>query len=76
MMKVIKAVYLKGQISLAEPVDESGPVEVLLVFPNSGSDSWEKILSESPRVSFLEFVKQVEQETAEGKTEPLDLNKL
>ena len=38
-------------------------------------DLWDRILSEPPRSSFLEYVKQVEREIAEGRTEPLDLSK-
>jgi hypothetical protein len=76
-MKAIKAVYDKGQVSLAEPVEQSGPVEVLVVFPDGEPDPWEKILKDTRRRPALDkMIEEVEAEIAAGKTMPLDLNQL
>jgi hypothetical protein len=81
-MKEVKALYHNGGIQFLEPVPdlkpELGPVEVVVLFPEAtDEDPWRKILAETtPRPSFLKYVEEVEREIAEGKTEPLDLDRL
>ena len=77
-MKAIQGVYENGQIKLSEPapVSYGEPVNVLVVFPEV-EDPWQKILEDtSPRPALDKLVREVEEEIAQGKTRPLDLNEL
>ena len=43
-MKAVKAIYENGKIKLSEKPAEKGPVEVMVVFPET--DPWDAILNE------------------------------
>jgi hypothetical protein len=74
-MRAVKAIYEKGKIKLAEKPEEKGPVEVLVVFPES--DPWESILNENPpRESFLKYVEECKEQIRQGKAKPLNLDDL
>jgi hypothetical protein len=76
-MKAIKAIYENGEIKLAEPAPDPGPVEVLVVFPEPSDDPWQAILNDaSPRPALAHAVQEVLDEIAQGKTETMDLNRL
>ena len=81
-MKEIKALYHNGGIEFLEPVPdltpELGPIEVVVRFPEAtDEDPWQKILDDpTPRPRLEEWIKEVEDEIAQGKTEPLDLDRL
>jgi hypothetical protein len=76
-MKAIEATYEKGQLTLDEPIDGDGPYRVLVVFPEEANDPWERILNDPrPRPALAKLVDEVLQNIADGKTEPLDLEKL
>jgi hypothetical protein len=77
-MKEVKALYRNGGIEFLDPVPEmapdSGPIEVVVRFPeDTDEDPWKKILDDpTPRPRLLEWIKEVEEEIAQGKAEPLD----
>jgi hypothetical protein len=76
-MKAIKATYKNGKITLSETPTEAGPMEVLVVFPEATDDPWQQILSDpTPRPALTKWIKEVEEEIAQGKTTPLDLDRL
>jgi len=76
-MKAVKATYKNGRIKLAEKPAVEGPVEVLVVFPETADDPWEAILNDpTPRPALDKFVEKCRKEIAAGKTEPLDLDRL
>jgi hypothetical protein len=76
-MKAIKARFDKGQIQLAEPAPEEGPIDVLIVFPELEDDPWERILNDPrPRPELEKWVAEVKAEIAAGKAVPLDLDQL
>lgn len=78
-MKAIPAVFVNGQVTLAEPAPDGNgmPVEVLVIFPDPEVDPWERILNESTmRPSFKKYMEECLEEIAQGKAEPLDLDKL
>lgn len=76
-MKAIKATYEDGKIELSELPPETGPMEVLVVFPEATDDPWQQILLDStPRPALNQWVKEVEEEIAQGKASPLDLGQL
>lgn len=76
-MKAIKATYMNGKITFSEKPPETGPVEVLVVFPEAADDSWQAILAEqTPRPAFAEFAKQCLDKIAKGKAKPLELDQL
>ncbi|HEY2412609.1 MAG TPA: hypothetical protein VGI40_10220 [Pirellulaceae bacterium] len=76
-MKAVKAIYEKGRIKLSEKPTESGPTEVLVVFPEPADDPWEAILNDpTPRPAFTKFVEECKREIAAGKTKPLNLDDL
>jgi hypothetical protein len=76
-MKAVKAIYEKGRIKLSEKPDEKGPVEVMVVFPESESDPWQAILNDpTPRPKLNKLVDQVKRRIAQGKAKPLDVDDL
>ncbi|HUQ70247.1 MAG TPA: hypothetical protein VM165_12020 [Planctomycetaceae bacterium] len=76
-MKAVKGIYEKGKIKLAENPADLGPVEVLVVFPESVDDPWETILNEeTPRPAFLQFVEECQADIKKGMAEPLDSERL
>jgi hypothetical protein len=76
-MKAIKAKFENGLITLAEPPSESGPTDVLVVFPEPADDPWQRILDDStPRPALERYVREVEPEIAAGRAKPLDLGQL
>ena len=67
-MKAIKGIFKEGKLELAEPAPEAGPVEVLVVFPDSETDPWQPILNEtSLRPAFAKYVEEALEEIAQGK---------
>jgi hypothetical protein len=76
-VKAVKATYKNGRVKLDEKPPETGPVEVLVVFPETADDPWEAILNDpTPRPALNKFVEKCLADIAKGKTKPLDLNKL
>jgi hypothetical protein len=76
-MKAVKATYLNGKITLSETPPETGPVDVLVVFPEAEDDPWQDILAEqTPRPAFAEFAKKCLEKIAKGKASPLELDQL
>ena len=76
-MTAIKAIYKDGQIHFSETVPASGPVEVMVVFPDPSDDPWQAILEDTrPRPNLTQWIKEVEEEIAQGKATPLDLDQL
>ncbi len=75
-MKAVKATYENGKITLSEAPAEPGPIEVLVVFPETADDRWEQILRDpTPRPALAQRKKEVEEEIARGKASPLDLDR-
>ena len=76
-MKAIKAIYQNGKIKFTEKPADTGPVEVLVVFPEAADDPWEAILNEeTPRPAFLKFVEKCQEEIKKGKAKPLKIKQL
>jgi hypothetical protein len=76
-VKAIKATYKNGRIKLSEKPPDSGPLEVLVVFPEVADHPWESILNETtPRPAFVEFANKCLADIAKGKAKPLELNQL
>ena len=74
-MKAIRATYSDGRISFSEGISESGPVEVLVVFPEAADDPWNEILEErTPRPAFADFAAECLKKIAKGKAKPLELD--
>jgi hypothetical protein len=78
-MKAMQGVYENGQIKLSEPapIADGEPVNVLVVFPEEVEDPWQKILNDPrPRPALDKYVREVQEEIAQGKAIPLDLGQL
>jgi len=78
-MKAIEAVYENGQIKLCGPApnSNSGPISVLVVFPEDAEEPWQRILEDpTPRAALDKYVEECLEEIRQGKTQPLDLNQL
>jgi hypothetical protein len=76
-MKAVKATYKNGRITLAEKPTEPGPVEVLVVFPEPADDPWEAILNDpTPRPALIKLANKCLADIANGKSKPLDLDRL
>jgi hypothetical protein len=72
-MKAVKATYENGKITLSEAPAEPGPIEVLVVFPETADDPWEQIIHDPmPRPALAQRKKEVEKEIASGKASPLE----
>ena len=78
-MKEYKAIYHNGGLQFLDPAPDldAGPIEVTVLFPEEAEDPWQPILDDpTPRPKLMEWVREVEEEIAQGKVEPLDLDKL
>ena len=76
-MKAVKATYKNGKITLSEKPLEKGSMDVWVVFPEATDDPWQQILSDpTPRPALTQWMKEVEEEIARGKTTPLDLDRV
>lgn len=78
-MKAIQAIYHNGQIQLSQPGPEPDPepIHVLVIFPDDGDEKWERIINDpTPRPALDQLVREVEEEIAQGKATPLDLDQL
>jgi hypothetical protein len=47
-MKAFKARFENGKVTLNEPVPDSGPVDVLVVFPETVEDPWQTVVHDAP----------------------------
>jgi hypothetical protein len=57
VLKAVRGKYVKGKIRLAEPAPASGPVDVLVVFPESSDDPWDAILNDpTPRPALIKRI--------------------
>ena len=76
-MKILKAKYENGRVSLIEPAPEPGPVDVEVVFLDLDDRHWdENIRDRAPRPDLSAEADQVLQDFRAGKTAPLDPQKL
>ena len=76
-MKAVKATYENGRLTLAEPPPETGPVDVLVVFPEHQDDPWQNILAEqNPRSAFTSFAEECLEQIKSGQASPLKLDQL
>ena len=76
-MKAMKATYENGRLTLAEPPPETGPVDVLVVFPEYHDDPWLSILTEeSPRSAFTSFADECLEQIKSGQASPLKFEQL
>lgn len=75
-MKAVRAKYENGQVVLAEaPPVSTGPVEVLVVFPEE--DPWQAILDDStPRPELARWVAEVKHEVKSGRASALSTDSL
>jgi hypothetical protein len=76
-MKVLKGKYENGQVSLAEPAPEPGPVDVEVVFLDADDRRWDEIIREPGlRPALSAEADKVLEDYHAAKTAPLDLDKL
>ena len=76
-MKILKAKYENGRVSLIESAPEPGPVDVEVVFLDPDDRHWdESIRDRAPRPDLSAEADQVLQDFRAGKTAPLDPQKL
>ena len=76
-MKILKAKYQNGQVSLVEPAPEPGPVDVEVVFLDADDRRWDEIIREAAtRPELSAEADQVFEDFRAGKTAPLDPRKL
>jgi hypothetical protein len=76
-MKILKAKYQNGQVSLAEPAPEAGPVDVEVVFLDADDRRWDEIIRGSAtRPALSAEADQVLEDYRAGKTSTLDPRKL
>lgn len=77
-MKAIKAQFEDGQIKLSEPAPDAGPVEVLVVFPETaGDEAWERIINDpTPRPKLEKKADEIRARIAAGKSTPLNIDDL
>ena len=72
-MKAVKATFENGRLTLTEPPPESGPVDVLVVFPEKQDDPWRSILAEeSPRTAFSSFAQECLEQIKSRAGQPSD----
>ena len=76
-MKILKAKYENGQVSLTEPAPEPGPVDVEVVFLDPDDRRWDEIIRDpGPRPALSAEANRVLEDYRAGKTAPLDPQKL
>ena len=76
-MKAVKATFENGRLTLVETPPETGPVDVLVVFPEHQDDPWLGILAEeSPRAAFTSFANECLEQIQSGQASPLKLDQL
>jgi hypothetical protein len=76
-MKILKGRYQNGQVKLAEPAPEPGPVDVEVVFLDADDRRWDDILKDpAPRPNLSAAADEVFEDYRSGKTTPLDPDKL
>ncbi len=76
-MKAVKATFENGRLTLIDPAPETGPVDVLVVFPERQDDPWLGILAEkSPRSAFSSFADECLEQIQSGQSSPLTLDQL
>ena len=76
-MIAVKAIYQDGTLKFEEAAPITGPVEVMVVFPDPEEDPWQPILEDArPRPALDKFLQECLEEIAQGKSEPLDLDLL
>ena len=76
-MKILKGKYENGQVSLAEPAPEPGPVDVEVVFLDPDDRRWDEIIRDpGSRPALSAEADQVLEDYRAGKTTPLDFRKL
>jgi hypothetical protein len=75
-MQAFEAIYDNGTITFkGKPIE--GIFDVLVILPVSDDDPWERILADkTPRPALAKLVEQARREMEEGKTTPLDLDRL
>lgn len=76
-MNAVKATFENGRLTLIEPPPETGPVDVVVVFPERQDDPWLSILAEeSPRSTFTSFADECLEQIRSGQSSPLKLDHL
>jgi len=77
-VKAVRATYENGRVTLAEPPPAStGPVEVLIVFPEQADDPWQEILGDpSQRPELARWIAEVKEEIKSGRASPLSTESL
>jgi len=76
-MKILKGKYENGQIKLAEPAPEPGPVDVEVVFLDRDDRRWDEIIRDAgSRPALCAEADRVLEDYRTGKTAPLDPEKL
>jgi hypothetical protein len=77
-MQAVKGTYLEdGRLVLREPVGVTGPVDVLVVFPDVELDPWAQIVAdEEPRPKLAAAGDDALAEYRAGRTKPLDVGQL
>jgi len=76
-MKILKGKYENGQVKLAEPAPESGPVDVEVVFLDKDDRRWDEIIRDPGlRPALSAEADQVLEDYRAGKTASLDAEKL
>jgi len=76
-MRILKGKFENGQVRLAEPAPEPGPVDVEVVFLDPDDRRWDEIIRDPrPRPALSAEADQVFEDHQSGKTTPLDPDKL
>jgi hypothetical protein len=76
-MKILKGRYQNGQVKLAEPAPEQGPVDVEVVFLDADDRRWDEIIRDPrSRPALSAAGDEVLADHRAGKTTPLDPDKL
>lgn len=77
-MKAVKATYENGRVILAEPPPAStGPVEVLIVFPEPVDDPWHEIINDPcQRPELVRQLAEVRDEIKGGRASLLSTDAL
>ena len=76
-MKILKGKYQNGQVKLAEPAPEPGPVDVEVVFLDADDRRWDEIIRDPhPRPALSAVADEVLADHRASKITPLDPNSL